>query len=238
MATTPLIARRRWLRTCVAVGALALAGCFDDGDGTERDGTGDDGTNGAASGENGGEPDDDGDRTDRERLPTPTLGTGSVPIDVYVDFGCPACHQFKEVVFPTLEEELLDTGDATYRHFDFPIPAHERSVALANAARAVQDDTRTDDDHAGAFFAYEALVFDADDWSDGSLAALAGDVGADPGAVATALEDDRYLETLLADRTRGEESGVRGTPTVLVDGTRLEDPFDLEAILERVDEAT
>ena len=250
MVTAPLTSRRRLLHSCGAVGVLGIAGCLGDRDQTERDGTDDEGgVNGGedrTGGDEGGATDEtdigetagDEDHTDPAQLPTPTLGSGPVTVDVYEDFGCPACHQFQAQVFPALEEALIDTGEATYRHFDLPIPAHERSMAMATAARAVQDETRTNDDPAGAFFEYKSLVLEADDWSDEGLAALAGEVGVDPGAIASALEEETYRPTILADRERGIAAGVQGTPAVIVDGTHVEDAFDTEEIVDAVDEAT
>lgn len=176
---------------------------------------------------------------DEDQLPTPTLGAGPVPIDVYEDLGCLACHQFQELIFPAIEEFLIEPGTVTYRHYDFPIPARGQSFAMANAARAVQDETRSDDDSAGSFFAYKRAVFAAGEaeWGDDGLAALAEDVDVDPGVVATALEDDTYYPTLVADWRRGAENGVSGTPTVFVDGTEVEDPFDIEEIADLVEES-
>ncbi|WP_255192505.1 DsbA family protein [Natronobeatus ordinarius] len=186
----------------------------------------------------GSSPDDLADvDADPDQLPTPTLGAGDVTFDVYEDFGCGGCHQFQAQVFPPIESSLIDEDAVTYRHRDFPIPAHERSMAMANAARAVQDETRSGDDPNGAFFEYKSRVFAADDWSDESLAAIAEDVGADPDAVTSALEEGTYYPTLAADWQRGRDDGVGGTPSVVVDGTEVEDAFDLQEITSAVEDA-
>lgn len=174
---------------------------------------------------------------DPAQLPVPTLGSGDVTLDVYEDFGCGGCHHFQQTMFPPIEEFLIDEGVVTYRHRDYPIPAHDRSFALANAARAVQDDTRTDADPNGAFFDYKARVFADDDWSDGNLAAIAEGVGADPDAVTAALEDGTYYPTLAADWQRGTDDGVDSTPTVLVDGSKVEDTFNFQEIAGEVENA-
>ncbi|ELY44517.1 DsbA family protein [Natronorubrum sulfidifaciens] len=159
-------------------------------------------------------------------------------IDVYEDFGCPACHDFQADVFPDLEAQLLETEEATYRHRDFPIPADDQSIAMANAARAVQAETMTEDEPAGEFFAYKQAVLAADDWSEDALAALAAsETDADRGAVADALADGTYYPTLVADWNRGDEAGVEGTPTVIVDGEQIEDAFETDEIVSSVDDA-
>ncbi|WP_265110973.1 DsbA family protein [Halosolutus halophilus] len=175
---------------------------------------------------------------DPDQLPAPSIGTGPVPIDVYEDFACPHCHEFQADVFPDIEARLLEPDEATYRHNDFPLPAGDRSIAMANAARAVQAETRTDDDPAGEFFTYKAAVIEADDLSDDGLAAIAADeTDVEEPVVRDALDEGTYYPTLAADWQRGDENGVTETPTVLVDGEEVDDPFDADAIVERVRDA-
>ncbi len=126
-------------------------------------------------------------------------------VDVYEDLGCRYCHEFQADVFPDLEDSYLETGGITYRHFDFPVEAADESVAMANAARAVQAETGTDDDSNGQFFEYKSAVMEHDDWNDEALAELAEPVGVDPASVSSALADDTYYPTLAADWERGAE---------------------------------
>lgn len=174
-----------------------------------------------------------------DQLPTPTLGSGPVTVDVYEDFGCPVCHEFQADVFPILEREFIESDEIEYRHYDFPVGAADESVAMANAARAVQDATRVDEDEpTGAFFEYKAAVIDNDDWSDEELAALAAGVDVEPDAVSSALENETYYPTLVADWERGEDAGVEGTPTVIVDGEEVDDALDIDEIEQTVEDAT
>ncbi len=178
----------------------------------------------------------DGVEPNADQLPRPTLGDGPVTIDVYEDMGCPACHTFIDEMFPTIEEELIETGRVTYHHYDFPAGANERTVPIANAARAVQDDTHTDDDPAGAFFEYKAQVFVTETWDDSTLTSIADDHGADPEFVQEALDEERYYPQLLADFEHGENRDVHATPTVFVEGAHV-DHSDFNDILSHVEDA-
>lgn len=177
------------------------------------------------------------DVTPDRQLAAPTLGNGPVVVEVYEDLGCPSCHRFQAEVGPTLETELIEPGEITYQHRDFVVEAADQSLAMANAARAVQDATATDEDPTGEFFGYKDAVIGADDWDDDSLADLATTVDVNPETVSTALEATRYYPTLAADWDHGEELGVSGTPTVAVDGDPIDDPFDEDAILATVENA-
>lgn len=176
---------------------------------------------------------------DRDQLPVPTIGSGDATIDVYEDFACPTCRDFQADVFPELEERVLDPDEATYRHFDFPLPADEdRSVPLANAARAVQAATSTSDEPAGQFFDYKRVAMAAGEPTDEDLMDIAADeIGLDRDIVDDALEEGTYYPTLAADWDHGDENDVDRTPTVLVDGETVDDPLDADEIASMVDDA-
>jgi len=202
--------RRTVLAGCAGVGTLALAGCtalFDLSPPSELEGV----------------------TPDPDQLPRPTLGSGAVTVDSYEDLGCPSCHEFNAETFPEIQSQYIADDTIEYRHFDFVIGAADESVALASAARAVQDDTRTDEDPTGEFFAYKRAVMRSDDWSEDSLAAMAEAHGASGDAVRTAIAEGTYHPQLRADWDRADDEGLTGTPTVLVEGTQV-DAFDLDEI--------
>ncbi|WP_306057249.1 DsbA family protein [Natronococcus wangiae] len=175
---------------------------------------------------------------DADQLPTPTVGGGDVAIDVYEDFACPSCQEFEADAFPELEQRLLEPGEATYRHYDFPLPVEDESVPMANAARTVQAATGTDDEPSGRFFKYKRAVMNADDWSDERLADIGeAEIGIDRNIVLDGLEEGTYYPTLAADWNRGDEHGVDRTPTVLVDGEEVDDPLDVDEIVSAVENA-
>ncbi len=158
-------------------------------------------------------------------------------VEGYEDMGCPYCQEFQADVFPVLEDEYIATDEIEYRHHDFVVMASDASLAMANAARAVQNETRTDDDPNGRFFDYKAAVMAADPESADEIAALAAEVDVDPAVVTDALEGDTYYPTLAANWDHGEENGVEGTPTVIVDGETVDEPTDPDAVTTAIDEA-
>jgi len=163
-----------------------------------------------------------------ESLPTPVQGADDAPVTVAVfeDFACPHCRTFAVDVHPKLVDEYVDPGEVRFEHHDFPIPVDDRwSWEAPGAARAVQDAVGDE-----AFFTFTQRLFE-EGWSDGSpayseslLRDLASAVDADPDTVATAASEGRYRSVLEADREAGLDRGVRGTPSVFVDGTLIDRP--------------
>ena len=195
-------------RTFLAAGTaacVALAGCSD----------------GSAA----ADPDeiDTGDR--------PALGDESAPVTVTVfeDFACPTCRQFKTQVTPQLVAFYVEPGHVRYLHADFPIPVDDRwSYAIPSAAYAVFEEAGND-----AFWSFASEIYEHQgNYSLDAVETVAEDV-AELGAVArTAADDETYRDRIEADRDRGEEWGVSGTPTVFVDDEQV----DLNEIAEEIDE--
>jgi len=192
--------RRTFLATAgsVALGALGSAGCLDlGGSGTE--------TATAVP----------------ETLPAPSRGDGDVTMTVYEDLACPACRTFHEQFVPVIDRDYVEPGVVTYEFRDFPLEMHApRSFEAANAARAVQAAAGE-----AAFFSYvDSLFANQNSLSPDTYAELAGDVGVDGDQIRAAAVGQIYRNTIDRDLSRGQDAGVRGTPTVFVDG---EQPAEL-----------
>ncbi|WP_247009624.1 DsbA family protein [Halorientalis litorea] len=212
-ATTESSARRTRRELLAAVGggtAVAVAGCLGGGPDTLEDGD--------ATGTATGSPASD-------ILSTPVRGDPEAPVTVlaFEDFACPHCRDYSLNVVPDILAEYADDGTIRYEFHDFPIPVDEDvSWNAACAARAVQ--ARADDE---AFFEYAHALFEAQsDLGPDAYERLADDAGLDGAAVRESALDGEYRPTVAADRQRGEEAGVRGTPTVAVDGTVVDPTYD------------
>ncbi|MFB6218489.1 MAG: DsbA family protein [Halobacteriaceae archaeon] len=168
-------------------------------------------------------------------LPAPTLGDADAPVTVlaFEDFACPHCRRFALDVLPRLRSEYVGPGTVRYEHHDFPIPVHERwSWRVPSAARAVQAELGEE-----AFFAYAKRLYEhQQSYSMELLGELAGEAGADPGTVRRAAREETYRDTVEADRRRGRQLGVTGTPAVFVDGDLL-DSYAYDAISDAIDSA-
>jgi protein-disulfide isomerase len=144
-----------------------------------------------------------------------------VTLTVYEDFACPACRTFHEQFVPVIDRDYVDPGIVTYEFRDFPLEMHApRSFEAASAARAVQAAGGDE-----AFFSYvDSLFANQNSLSPDTYAQLASDVEADGEVVRAAAVGRIYRNTIDRDLSMGRDAGVRGTPTVFVDG---EQPAEL-----------
>ncbi|GEK21735.1 DsbA family protein [Cellulomonas xylanilytica] len=154
-------------------------------------------------------------------------GRPDAPVTVleFGDLECPYCR----AAAPALRE-LVDTSDGqvrlVWRHFPlFEVHPYALSAALAAEAAGTQ----------GRFWEmHEELMSHQDRLAEPGLRAAAVAVGVDP---ATVAGDDAQVHApaVSEDYSAGIEAGVRGTPTIFVNGTRFHGKVTLERLREAVE---
>lgn len=154
-----------------------------------------------------------------ESLPTPTLGADDAPVTVavYADFACPHCQNYELETFPQLREQYIDEDVVRYEHHHLPIPVDEQwSWELPSAALGVLDTVGVAEYFEFSHTMYEHLG----SYSYDTVETVAESVGADPGLVRRAAEEELYREIVETDRQNGIDAGVEATPTIFVDGSK------------------
>lgn len=154
-------------------------------------------------------------------LPSPVAGDpdADVTVTVWEDYACPHCQTYAQTVFPKVQENFLADGTVRYEFHDFPLPVDQTvSWQAANAARKVQAAAGDD-----AYFTYSKRLFDNQSTlGPDAYADLTDGLDVEGSAVRTAATGRTYDPTVRADRQRAEDMGIRGTPTVLVNGQPVE----------------
>lgn len=155
-------------------------------------------------------------------FPGYVLGSDSAPVEVeeYADLQCPHCGEFSVVQFPTIREQLINTGRLRWRFRDFPLQFQwSRLSALAGQCAGEQ----------GKFWEMADALYQAQaDWGrssrnpSGRFRDIARQIGLDGSRFDACLDSRRYDGRIEASRLQGEAKGVSGTPTFFVNG-RLHD---------------
>jgi len=165
-------------------------------------------------------------------LDTQIRGTDGPIVAFYTDFSCPHCHDFEAEVLPNLED-MVSAGEMRLLPRDWPIPVDETwSWRMPNVPRSAQA-------QRGSVDAYwEARNYIIENWNGGSFSEeyvrdLAAELDLDPDLTWEVTREQWYLPYVELDRELGEEDGVNGTPSVVVDGELLDGNSE-EAIREAV----
>ena len=165
-------------------------------------------------------------------------GPAGAPVTLveYGDYQCPYCGQAFPIV-QAVQRRLGDRLRFVFRNFPLtevhPFAQHAAEAAESVAARAGE----------GAFWAmHDAIYTHQQDsrtaLSDRHLAEYAAAAGADADRVLAALAADAHAARVQADFTGGVRSGVNGTPTFFVNGTRFDgDWTDAEAFAAALERA-
>jgi protein-disulfide isomerase len=171
------------------------------------------------------------------------VGATDAPVTIvaYEDFQCPVCQQFEEVSGDLLAQYEAGTDvKVEYRPIAFldNMSSTEYSTRSLNAAACVADTSTTEVWKAfhDSLFANQPAE-GGDGLPDSELISLAVDAGADESAITSCVEDGTFEDWTKKVTRDSNDAGVTGTPTVFVNGTRL-DSFDPDTIEAAVADAS
>ncbi|RSL29975.1 DsbA family protein [Salibacterium salarium] len=173
----------------------------------------------------------------------PTIGEADAPVSVveFGDYKCPSCKSWSEQVFPLLEDEYIVSGEASFTFINTLFHGEESErAALASESVWEQD--------PNSFWAFHELLFDNqpgpqfhdDVWvTTEELGTIADEVegSIDAEQVMDDVENGTYADQVALDQSLVQEYNIELTPSILVNGTLIEDPFDWEAISAEIDAA-
>ncbi len=147
-----------------------------------------------------------------------TLGSPDAPITIveFGDYQCPGCAGFNQAVKPQIELSLVQSGEAKFVFYDFPlINIHPWAFLAARAGRCAAGQ--------GDFWDYHDRLFEYQQrWSTsptapiGDFVEYAGEVGLDEGAFESCLRSDQYADVVTANLNLAQQLGVSSTPTVMI----------------------
>lgn len=166
------------------------------------------------------------------------IGDPAAPnvVEVYIDYQCPFCQRWESEVGTALVARALapDSG-VLVKQYNLAFLGEESptldppgaSARAASAAACVLEG-----EGAQTFVAFNTAVFASADpaeppsqFATEVLAALAQDAGASDATLACIMEN-RHVPYVATSTQTGFGRGVNGTPTVLVNGRTVDNPFE------------
>ncbi len=150
-----------------------------------------------------------------------------VTVVEFSDFECPYCSGASKVL-NKVKKEYGDRARIVFRQF--PLPFHKKAHLAHQAALAAGAE--------GKFWEYHDMLFanqKALDRSD--LDGYAKKLGLDMAKFGAALDNGTYKAEVDSDIALGRASGVNGTPSLFVNGKRVQNPGDFGSIAKMIDGA-
>jgi protein-disulfide isomerase len=163
-----------------------------------------------------------------------SMGNPKAKIEVieYASLSCPHCAHFNEAVFPTLKAKYIDTGKVRYTLKEMLTEPATVAAAGFLLARCAGPDK---------YFKVVDEVFRSQPrWQQGNIKPILEEIGAANGVDAAkfdaCLKDQAAIDAVTARAQRAaEQDGVNSTPTLFINGKRIENtpqtPADLDAAI-------
>lgn len=168
------------------------------------------------------------------RGPGISKGRAEAPVVIFefADFQCPGCGQFALFSEPLLQE-WIDNGTVRFVWYDFPLTQiHQNAVIAARAGRCANEQDK--------FWPFHDRVFGGQaEWSSsGSADDLFVDYakaeGLDVDAFTQCLRSDKYQKEVSESFQLGTSLGVSGTPTLFINGKKINDTPNTRAEWEQL----
>lgn len=158
----------------------------------------------------------------------PSFGAEDAKVTLveFSDFQCPYCSRAATAT-AEIKEKYKDKIRFIFRQF--PLSFHQNAKLAAQAALAANAQ--------GKFWEFHDLAFANQKSLDrASLEGYAKTVGLDVGRFKADLDKGTYQAQVEADTKLGESVFVSGTPTMFLNGKRVDNPTDAAAIASLIDE--
>lgn len=143
----------------------------------------------------------------------PSLGNtnAAVTVVVFTDYQCPSCAS----IHPSLERLVKEAGDKVRLVArDFPLTRHPEAFKAAEAAEAAREQ--------GKYWEYvRVLMQNQSALGIDKLKTYASDLGLDCALFDVALDSGKFAETVQRDVEDGMKLGLKGTPSVFINGRRV-----------------
>lgn len=152
-------------------------------------------------------------------IPTPTYGSGKLQFEIFADFQCPACISFSENIGPILESYAA-SGKVMITYRQFPLPMHKNAFGDAIAALCSAEQ--------GRYMNYKKWLYALEESKAGATTTdedritLAKNMGLDAPQFESCLVSRSYEAQVNADIAYGDSKWVNATPSIYMNGTRLD----------------
>lgn len=165
-----------------------------------------------------------------------SMGKADAPVKIeeWGDYQCPGCGIFAKEVVPKLIAQYVEPGKVQFTFHDFAFLGKE-STRAAEAAACAADQ--------GAYWPYHDALYanqhgeNLNAFSDDRLKALAQTLELDTAKFNACLDSGEKAPLVEAANVAAREAGINSTPTMLINGVKLDDWRNWETVSQTIDAA-
>ena len=164
-----------------------------------------------------------------------SLGDQNAKVTVieYASLTCPHCAAFHTGTWPAIKKEYVDTGKIKFIFRDFPLD--RVALAASMIARCAPKER---------YFGVIGLMFETQDTWRGAanpqaaLESIGRLAGMTAETLQTCVQNRAVFDAVMKQRNEGDQKfKIASTPTILVNGQKIDGNVDIERFRELVDQA-
>ena len=150
------------------------------------------------------------------------MGNANAPVQImeFADFECPACGNFSVITEPDVRTRIVNSGLASYRFFDYPLPMHKNTMAASNAAACAADQGKFWEMHDELFRNQPEWNGEATDNPKKIFLGYVKALGINTDTWEKCFDEQTHQPRILANQAEGARRKVQSTPTFVI-GTRM-----------------
>lgn len=170
----------------------------------------------------------------------PSFGQEDAPVTVveFGDFKCPSCKAWGERVYPALVKDYIETGKVKFSFVNVLFHGEESTLgSIASESVFERNPEVYWDFHQALFDAQPVENHDALWITPERILEIAnGFPVIDQALLKEDMEQQATIENVKIDEELVRQAGVSMTPTIVINGKVMENPFDYEAIKEVIEQ--
>ncbi len=162
-----------------------------------------------------------------------------VVVQEYADFQCPYCKDFHDTILPQIISQYVATGKVRFEYHNFIVidlnTGGNESHRAAEAAYCANDQ--------GKFWDYFNMLFanqgteGGGAFSDARLKAFAAALGLNTSQFNSCFDSNKYTNQVNTDQAKATALGLNSTPSLIVNGTKLQNPLDYTQVQTTINAA-
>ena len=167
------------------------------------------------------------------------MGNASAPVQIleFADFECPACGQFATLTEPDLRKRLVETGQVSFRFFDFPLAMHPNSWDASFAAACANEQGKFWEMHDQIFATQDQWAATATNRPKAVFSRLVKSLALNEAQWDECYDSQKYKANIAANQREGERRHVGQTPTFVIGDKLIAGSLGYDQLKAYVDSA-
>ncbi|WP_106496754.1 DsbA family protein [Lentibacillus sp. Marseille-P4043] len=171
----------------------------------------------------------------------PTYGDTDAPVSIveFGDFMCPACKIWGENFFPQLVSDYVDSGEANISFVNVLFHGAQSELGSLAAESVYKQNPDAYWDFHQALFNEQPSEGHDNEWltREKIMEVAEGVPKIDTEQLKEDLDNETAMDEVNKDTKLVNKFDVKLTPTIMVNGTTIEDPFDYDEIKNAIEDA-